>query len=870
MNTKYSGTLESSRLDGKLAFTKDIFDNTNQKSQEQVNTDIKKDIVDNKKTLDDEIKRAVDKDNTLSTAITTEKNRASDAELAIGNAINDEINRASKAETYIFNKQKGDVDALQLDITNINHTITDNKIASDKNSTKNASDIINEVNRATTEEFNIQKQIDNITVEPITYEEVVAKGLNDLYDKITSIGIQTPIVRGLVDWFDVRDINYYDKLWYSRLSSNVVHLDNINITPIYKEDAITTLEPVLYNIANKMIIGKNYNSYRTICLLLGLNYKSIYRGVLFSIKTPNTHVDISINNNNYVSLDTYNSSNSLVNSTPLYQLNDTILNLNLSRNLNMLYIYNGSTKLDTVDIQNLDPASTPRNTTLYTGNWDDVTLKSILVYNKVLSDSELNYNSKYFDSREYALINRIGVNSDIIPNVGKLYNDLSTIKNLIASAVGVDNNKLIMINTDVGNTMYYGNTNTTSKNLIYGGPFDNTEKFVNDGVTPNENNVEEIINLPTNVGRTDFTRYISNCTHLTYINFSNLNTNSMTIAKQMLMGCKALSEIDVRNINMSKVTDASYMLSEVAAKSIIGLDKWDMSKCLTIEGIFKDTYIRNILNYQSWILTSCNILDSVFENFANSDDVDISEWVALNITSIIRMFKNNKAKFIKVTNLNISKCTSCLEVFYGCENITSIDLSGLNTTLVTDFSYMISECSKLLTLVLPFNTANAVNMTGMFKNNSALYSVDISSFNTAKLTNVTDLFSGCYSLYTLKWSSLFNLANCVSAGGMFDYCNSLNVLNLSYINTVSMTTLPTFKNCVNLYMFIVSANYFNSSVSTYDFSELINWSDSTSINTLVSVLPNVTNKVLKLSTVTKSVLTDAQKAIISNKGWTLN
>ena len=97
MNTKYSGTLESSRLDGKLAFTKDIFDNTNQKSQEQVNTDIKKDIVDNKKTLDDEIKRAVDKDNTLSTAITTEKNRASDAELAIGNAINDEINSIARA-----------------------------------------------------------------------------------------------------------------------------------------------------------------------------------------------------------------------------------------------------------------------------------------------------------------------------------------------------------------------------------------------------------------------------------------------------------------------------------------------------------------------------------------------------------------------------------------------------------------------------------------------------------------------------------------------------------------------------------------------------------------------------------------------------
>ena len=47
MTTKYAGTLESSRVDGKLAFTKNIFDNTTQDYQENINTKVNKSLTDN-------------------------------------------------------------------------------------------------------------------------------------------------------------------------------------------------------------------------------------------------------------------------------------------------------------------------------------------------------------------------------------------------------------------------------------------------------------------------------------------------------------------------------------------------------------------------------------------------------------------------------------------------------------------------------------------------------------------------------------------------------------------------------------------------------------------------------------------------------
>lgn len=69
-------------------------------------------------------------------------------------------------------------------------------------------------------------------------------------------------------------------------------------------------------------------------------------------------------------------------------------------------------------------------------------------------------------------------------------------------------------------------------------------------------------------------------------------------------------------------------------------------------------------------------------------------------------------------------------------NLTDVDLRGLDTTGVKDFSRMFSNCKKLVNVDLSgMDTSAATNMNRMFNECDSLEKIDLSSFD---LTNVTD------------------------------------------------------------------------------------------------------------------------------------
>lgn len=84
----------------------------------------------------------------------------------------------------------------------------------------------------------------------------------------------------------------------------------------------------------------------------------------------------------------------------------------------------------------------------------------------------------------------------------------------------------------------------------------------------------------------------------------------------------------------------------------------------------------------------------------------------------------------------------------------------LNTTNVTNMEHMFDGCIALNNLYLDFNTHNVIGdgMVAMFKDCSALASLNISSFTTERITNMTDLFNGCKVMKTLRLDN-FNMNN---------------------------------------------------------------------------------------------------------------
>ena len=116
--------------------------------------------------------------------------------------------------------------------------------------------------------------------------------------------------------------------------------------------------------------------------------------------------------------------------------------------------------------------------------------------------------------------------------------------------------------------------------------------------------------------------------------------------------------------------------------------------------------------------------------------------------------------------------------FDCCHDLTSLDVSVLNTSNVTNMCGMFNDCVGLTTLDLTnFDTSNVTDMGWMFYNCHNLTSLDISSFDVEKVETLTSMFADCYKLERIycapgtEWpGSLYNLGD---DSNMFLNCNHL-------------------------------------------------------------------------------------------------
>ena len=205
----------------------------------------------------------------------------------------------------------------------------------------------------------------------------------------------------------------------------------------------------------------------------------------------------------------------------------------------------------------------------------------------------------------------------------------------------------------------------------------------------------------------------------------------------------------------------------------------------------------------------------LFSNLTNVTSIDLSNMDTSGMTSMKDMFRKDTS-LTNITfgdNFNTSNVTSMNGVFWDCNSLTSIDLSNFNTSSVTDMNNMFYGCSSFKSLDLSnFNTSNVISMNYMFENCSSLTSLDLSNFNTSKVTNMNYMFYNCNSLINLNLSN-FNTSNVTNMIGMFSLCSSLTSLDLSNFDTSKVTNMNSmFWNCDALIYLNLSS--FNTSKVT--------------------------------------------------------
>ena len=192
------------------------------------------------------------------------------------------------------------------------------------------------------------------------------------------------------------------------------------------------------------------------------------------------------------------------------------------------------------------------------------------------------------------------------------------------------------------------------------------------------------------------------------------------------------------------------------------------------------------------------------------NEIDLSGFDTSKVTNMSNMFLSvSSLKNLDLSSFDTSNVTNMYSMFGWSENLETIDLSSFNTSKVTDMSNMFISNSSLEELDLSgFDTGNVTNMTYMFAYCSSLTELDLSRFNTNKVTDMSSMFDGDAALKSIKFSSNFNTHNVKYMYQMFYGCSLLEELDLSSFDTSKVETFnQIFSNNENLKTIYVSDKF---------------------------------------------------------------
>ena len=133
-----------------------------------------------------------------------------------------------------------------------------------------------------------------------------------------------------------------------------------------------------------------------------------------------------------------------------------------------------------------------------------------------------------------------------------------------------------------------------------------------------------------------------------------------------------------------------------------------------------------------------------FKGMKNLQSIDLTGIDTSLVKDMSNMFSGDESlTSLDLRGFNTSNVTTMRNMFLGCKNLKSINLTSFNTSNVTDMSYMFAGTSSLTSLdVSKFNTSKVTNMSYMFNKCSSLKSIDVSKFDTSQVTNMSYMFAG--------------------------------------------------------------------------------------------------------------------------------
>lgn len=148
------------------------------------------------------------------------------------------------------------------------------------------------------------------------------------------------------------------------------------------------------------------------------------------------------------------------------------------------------------------------------------------------------------------------------------------------------------------------------------------------------------------------------------------------------------------------------------------------------------------------------------------------------VTDMSYLFKNCK-NLLSVPLINTSNATNMVYMFWNCTNLVTVSL--IDTSHITDMLRMFQGCSSLVNVPL-LDMSNATSVYGVFNGCTSL--ITVPEFNTQNAETFTDMFSGCTSLQEIP---IYNTSSATSLSDMFSRCPNLSDDSLNNILTMCIS-----------------------------------------------------------------------------------
>ena len=228
-----------------------------------------------------------------------------------------------------------------------------------------------------------------------------------------------------------------------------------------------------------------------------------------------------------------------------------------------------------------------------------------------------------------------------------------------------------------------------------------------------------------------------------------------------------------------------------------------------------------------------------------------------NVTDMNEMFRECTS-LISIPKIDTSKVTKMTSMFYKCSSLTTIP--HFDTSNVTNMGGMFYKCSSLTTIPL-LNTSNVTSMYHTFYDCSSLTSIP--QIDTSKVTDMEGMFYNCSSL---TYISQIDTSKVSTMGSMFSGCSSLTSIPSLHVNNVrDMSSI--LWGCRSV-KYLGGFQGLRISVT----SGFLDQCPDLTVESLMNVINNLSTayqQKLKFGSINLNKLTAEQKAIATNKGWTL-